>query len=78
MRWANGNGTLTGLAARTSPCAACGLTLYREQTFANAIVTWQPDGVRVALAELLAWVRRWRQEPVTCETCPERLARPAS
>jgi hypothetical protein len=74
MRWANDHGTLAGLAARTSPCAACGVTLYREQAFAQAIVTWRPNGVRVALAELLERVRRWRQEPVTCDECPERIA----
>jgi hypothetical protein len=72
VRWANDHGTLSGLAGRTSPCAACGVTLYREQAFAQAVVTWRPNGVRVALAELLERVRQWRREPVTCQRCPER------
>jgi hypothetical protein len=73
VRITQDHGTLTGLAARTSPCAACGTVLYREQVFANAIQTARPDGVRVALAMLLARVRRWRRQPVTCTRCPERL-----
>jgi hypothetical protein len=74
VRITSDHGTLTGLAARTSPCAACGITLYREQAFAGVIVPAQPDGVRVALAELLERVRRWRQEPIRCKRCPERVA----
>lgn len=78
MRNVIDHGALTGLAARTSPCAACGTPLYREQPFVQPIVTWRPNGVRVALAELLERVRHWRQEPVTCTKCPERVARPRS
>jgi len=74
VRWITGHGTLSGLAARTSPCAACGAPVYREQTFAQGIVTWEPGGVRVALGELLERVQWWRQEPVTCTECPERVA----
>jgi hypothetical protein len=73
VRITQDHGTLTGLAARTSPCAACGATVYRERAFAQPIVTRQPGGVRVALAELLERVRQWRQEPVCCTRCPERM-----
>jgi hypothetical protein len=73
VRITSGHGTLSGLAARTSPCAACGVTLYREREFPVAVQTAHPDGVQVALEMLLAWVARWRQEPICCKRCPERL-----
>lgn len=78
MRVTIGHGTLTGLTARTSPCAACGTVLYREREFLVAVQAARPDGVQVALGMLQARAARWREEPVTCERCPERIVRRAS
>jgi hypothetical protein len=69
-----GHGTVTGLAARTSPCAACGLTLYAEREFASAIGTARPYAVALALAALQERVQSWREEPLVCAECPERRA----
>ena len=78
MKVLSAHGTLTGLAARTSPCAACGTVLYREREFLVAVQAAHPDGVQVALGMLQARAARWRQEPICCERCPERIVRRAS
>jgi hypothetical protein len=74
VRWLTGNGLLRGVAARTSPCAACGTVLYEERTFTGPDLSGYPSGPRIALSELHGQVQQWRKQPITCWVCPERIA----
>ena len=54
------------VAGKTNGCAFCGTRLYSEQEFWNPVVG---DAGR-AVANLLARVAGWRNEPVCCAVCP--------